>query len=145
MDIIENLIKLNISEECFDSIVEKCYNLILIHETSAERVQGLVNGREQACSDDDSAQNKYKLARTYIAVGDWQKRNEKREAEEHLKKLKKAADDERSGETKRRKQIETLKNLYQHGNSKQAGEDHDNAIINQGIKNNLENTLRKSR
>ena len=143
MNVIESLIKLNISEECFDSILDKCYEAMCINETSADKVQGLVNGREQAYGDDRSAQNKYKLARTYIAVGDWQKRNEKREAKKHLEELKKAADDERSGETERRNKVEALKNIYKHGNSKKAEEEHANAMINQYNRNKLEKIAQK--
>ena len=72
---------------------ERILNLLeeLIIETSADRVQGLVNGREKQLIDAKNSKNpyktakaEYKLAKTYINVGDWQKRQEKAEAKKHL-------------------------------------------------------------
>ena len=79
MDVIESLIKLNISEECFDSILEKCFNAI--NESSDKSVEGLVMGRQKKYDENPTPTNKYKLARTLIAVGD----RERRKAKENLK------------------------------------------------------------
>ena len=138
MNVIESLIKLNISEECFDSILEKCFDTF-INETDEKSVQGLVAGRQKNYDDNPSSNNKYKLARTMIAVGDW----ERRKAKKHLEELKKEADEERTGEAERRRKVQTLKDTYKYGDSKKAGEEHDNAMINQYNKNKLENSLKK--
>lgn len=137
MDVIESLIKLNISEECFDSILEKCFNAI--NESSDKSVEGLVMGRQKKYDENPTPTNKYKLARTLIAVGD----RERRKAKENLKELKQAAADEQSGEAERRRKVQALKDTYRYGDSKKAGQEHDNALINQYNRNKLEKLAQK--
>lgn len=136
MNVIESLIKLNISEECFDSILEKCLNSYIC-ESSDEKVGALFTGRQKRYEENPSLENKYKLKRTMIAIGN----REGRKAKAELDDLKKEVDAERSGEAERRRKVEALKDVYKHGNSKQAEEEHDNAMINQYRRNKLEKLI----
>ena len=135
MDIIETLIKLNISEECFDSILEKCYQNI--NESSDEKVGALFAGRQKRYEDNPSLENKYKLKRTMIAIGN----REGRKAKADLANLKKEVEAERSGEAERRRKVQVLKDTYRYGDSKKAGEEHANAMINQYNRNKLEKSI----
>lgn len=138
MDLLERLIKLNISEECFDSILEKCLNLSLC-ESSDEKVGALFAGRQKKYEENPSLENKYKLKRTMVAIGN----REGRKAKADLDNLKKEVEAERSGEAERRRKIQTLKDIYKYGNSKKAKEEHDNALINQHNRNKLEKSFEK--
>jgi hypothetical protein len=138
MDLLERLIKLNISEECFDSILEKCLNLSLC-ESSDEKVGALFAGRQRKYEENPSLENKYKLKRTMVAIGN----REGRKAKADLDNLKKEVEAERSGEAERRRKIQALKDIYKYGNSKKAKEEHDNALINQHNRNKLEKSFEK--
>lgn len=132
---------------------ERILNLLeeLIIETSADRVQGLVNGREKNLEDAKKSRNeyeiakaKYKLANTYINVGDWQKRQEKAEAKKHLEELKNNAKVLAPGERDRKRKIERLQNLYKNGDSEGAQIEQGKAIALQNRKNKLEKLFRKN-
>ena len=234
MDIIERLIKLNISEACFDSILEKCFKSMTINEgltlskeqrgyinslkyknpyclykeqepypnawsktgfvlidgekwkfyarekcarcmgfdpkwslinvnneiidlksseldsllgengeklneSSDEKVGALFAGRQKKYEEEPSLENKYKLKRTMIAIGN----REGRKAKADLDNLKKEVEAERSGEAERKRKVQALKDVYKYGDSKKAGEEHDNALINQYNRNKLEKSIEK--
>ena len=138
MNIIEVLIKLNISEECFDSILGKCLSTY-IYESSDEKVGALFAGRQRKYEENPSLENKYKLKRTMVAIGN----REGRKAKADLEDLKKEVETERSGEAERRRKVQSLKDIYKYGNSKKAGEEHANAMINQYNRNKLEKLAQK--
>ena len=138
MGIIERLIKLNISEACFDSILEKCLNSYIC-ESSDEKVGALFASRQKKYEEEPSLENKYKLKRTMIAIGN----REGRKAKADLDNLKKEVEAERSGEAERKRKVQALKDVYKYGDSKKAGEEHDNALINQYNRNKLEKSIEK--
>ena len=130
MRIFESLINLNVSEECFNSI---------INEVSDQLVGNMLIGRQDKFEKNPSLENKYKLKRAYVAMGD----REARKAKEDLAGLKKEVEAERSGENERRRKIQALKDNFRYGDSRKAKEEHDNAIINQYNRNKLEKALDK--
>ena len=131
---------------------ERILNLLeeLIAETSVDRVQGLVNGREKQLADAKGSKNpyeiakaNYKLANTYINAGNWQKRQEKTEAKKHLEELKKKMNDLSPRESERKQKVETLKKIFQKGDSEGAQIEQGKAINLQDRKNKLEKIFNK--
>ena len=74
------------------------------------------------------------MKRAFVAMG----KREGRKAEANLADLKKEVEAEKSGETERKHKIEALKDTLKHGNAKQAEQEHQNAQLNQGLRNKLE-------
>ena len=120
---------------------EEIYYLLeeLIDELYDQTVGNMIIGRQKNYEESPTKENLYKLKRSFVAMG----KREGRKAEADLAELKKEVNAGKSGENKRKKQIESLKNIVKYGNSKQAEQDHQNAIINQGMRNKLEKIAQK--
>ena len=106
----------------------------LIDELEDQTVGNMIMGRQKKYEEEPSLENKYKLKRTMIAIGN----REGRKAKADLDNLKKEVEAERSGEAERKRKVQALKDVYKYGNSKKAEEEHKNAELNQGLRNKLE-------
>ena len=106
----------------------------LINELEDQTVGNMVIGRQKKYETDPSKKNLYNLKRAFVAVG----KREGRKAERDLANLKKEVEAERSGEAERKQKVKALKDTLKHGNAKQAEQEHQNAQLNQGLRNKLE-------
>lgn len=106
----------------------------LINELEDQTVGNMIMGRQKKYEENPTKGNLYKLKRSFVAMG----KREGRKAEADLVNLKKEVEAERSGEAERKQKVQTLKDTLKHGNAKQAEQEHQNAQLNQGLRNKLE-------
>ena len=107
----------------------------LINELEDQTVGNMVIGRQKKYEENPTKENLYKLKRSFVAMGS----REGRKAKGDLANLKKEVEAERSGEAERKQKVKALKDTLKHGNAKQAEQEHQNAQLNQGLRNKLEN------